>query len=80
MILQIGEIGGEEILCLCAVWAVRLGEYDDFVAGDGVLDGLFSGHGCSGRWSCDAGKESPDGPVIYTVEHEKLSEPVRADL
>ena len=47
-----GEVGIEEGLCPLAVWAVRLGEYDDFVVGDGVFDGFLDfGHGCSGRGS-----------------------------
>ena len=61
------EVGGEKGLRLSAVWTPGLGKYDDLVGCDGVFDGLFSGHGCSGRRGFDSGEECPDGPVIYAL-------------
>ena len=52
LILYVRELGIEDVLCPRAVWAVGFGEYDDLVAGNGVFNGLLSGHGCSGRGGC----------------------------
>ena len=68
LVLQVGEVGIEEVLCRGAVWAVALGEYDNLVASDGIVDGLLSGHGCSGR----GGEERPNRPAKYTAEHGTL--------
>lgn len=69
LVLQVGEVGSEDVLGPRAVRAVGLGEDDDLVFGNCIFDGLFSGHGCSWRGGCDSGKESANGAVIYTVEH-----------
>lgn len=42
--LSVGELSREEGLGAAAVGAVRLGEEDDLVAGDGRLVDMFSGH------------------------------------
>jgi len=64
LILYVGEVGSEEVLCPLAVWAVRLGEYDDLVAGNGIFDGLLSRHACSRRGGCETGEERSNRPVI----------------
>lgn len=69
LVLQVGEIGSEEALGRLTIWAVGLGENDDFVARDGVFDDLLSRHACYGRGGCDTGEESPNSAAIYTVEH-----------
>ena len=49
LVLQVGEVGSEEVLRPPAIRAVSLGKDDDLVAGNGIFDGLLSRHGCSGR-------------------------------
>jgi hypothetical protein len=69
LILYTGEVGREEVLRPRAVWTVGLGEYDDLVAGNGIFDGLFSGHACSRRGRCETGEERANRPIIYASEH-----------
>jgi hypothetical protein len=76
LVLQVGEVGSEELLCLRAIWAVTLGEYDNLVASDGIFDGLLSRHACSRR----GGEERPNRPAKYTIEHGTLSKHVRGSL
>lgn len=76
MILQVGEVGRDEVLGLPAIRAVGLGEDDDLVAGNGFFDGLFSGHACSWSGGCDGREERANGAAIYTVEHMERDEKV----
>ena len=69
MILQVGEVGSDEVFGRPAIRAVGLGEDDDLVASNGFFDGLFSGHGCSWSGGCDGRKERANGAAIYTLEH-----------
>jgi len=57
LVLQIGEFGSEEGLGSPAVWAVGLGENDDLVASNGIVDELFGSHVCRRR-GCKTGEES----------------------
>jgi hypothetical protein len=70
LVLQVGEVGIEYLLGPLAVWAVGLGEDDDFVAGDGFFNkGFLSRHDRGGGWG--AGEERANGAVIYTGEHSR---------
>ena len=70
LVLQVGEVGIEYLLGPLAVWAVGLGEDDDFVAGDGFFNkGSLSRHDRGGGWG--AGEERANGAVIYTGEHSR---------
>ena len=70
MVLQVGEVGGDEVLGPSAIRTVGLGEDDDLVAGNGFFDGLFSGHACSWSGRCDGREERANGAAIYTLEHD----------
>ena len=67
--LILSEGGSEKGLRFLAVWAPGLGEDDNLVVSNGIVDGLLGRHGCSWRGSYEMREKSPNGPVIYTLEH-----------